>query len=169
MPILTYSNVSETGLIAGQIYSEELASSIRTGKNAGSVVLTAGYGVVKGAGNGELILPSGAGKFMGIITLPQSVEVRTGYSLDANGNYGYPVDYEAAYINQGVIAVWVDDTVAEGDDVFLNHTVSSSVRGAFRNDINSSNAQLIAGAKFMSNAVGTASALAIALVSINAA
>lgn len=169
MAITTYTDISEAGLIAGQIYSEELTSARRTGYNAGTVVLTAGYGCVKGTNKDELILPSGAGTFMGILTLPLSLEKRTGYSLDANGNFGYPVDYEVTYVTQGVIAVWVDDTVAQGDPVFLNHTASTSVIGAFRNDANTSNAQQITEAKFLSDAVGTPAALAIALVSINAA
>ena len=169
MPITTYTDVQDAGLIPGQIYSEELSASIRTGYNQDTVVLPAGFGCVKGTNQGEVILPSGAGTFMGIIKLPFSLEKRTGYSLDASGRYGYPINYEVAYINQGVIAVFVDDTVAEGDAVYLNHTVSTSVVGAFRNDANSSNAQLVDGAKFLSGAVGTSSALAIALVSINAA
>lgn len=169
MPITTYTDVSDAGLLPGHIYSEELSSSVRTGTNADTVVLPAGFGVVKGTNENELILPSGAGTFMGIATLPFSIEKRTGYSLDAAGRYGYPVNYETAYLNQGVIAVFVDDTVVQGDAVYLNHTASTSVIGAFRNDANTSNAQLIDGAKFLSGAVGTNLALAIALVSINAA
>jgi hypothetical protein len=169
MAIETYTDISDAGLIAGQIYSEELPASIRTGKNADTVVLTAGYGCVKGTNQGEVILPSGAGTFMGIVKVPESIEKRDSYSLDANGNFGYPVNYEVAYVNQGVIAVWVDDTVAEGDAVYLNHTASTSVVGTFRNDANSSNAQVVTGAKFLSGATGTSSTLAIALVSINAA
>ncbi|NEZ65527.1 hypothetical protein D0962_22645 [Leptolyngbyaceae cyanobacterium CCMR0082] len=169
MSITTYTDVQDAGLLPGQIYSEELAASIRTGYNADTVVLPAGFGCVKGTNQGEVILPSGAGTFMGIIKLPFSLEKRTGYSLDTAGRFGYPVNYETAYVNQGVIAVYVDDTVAEGNPVYLNHTASTSVVGAFRNDANTANAQLVDGAKFLSGAVGTASSLAIALVSINAA
>lgn len=169
MPITTYNDVQDQGVIPGHIYSEELGSSRRTGINAGAVVLPAGFGCVKGTNENELILPSGAGTFMGILVEPFSIEKQTGVSLDASGRYGYPVDYETAYLNQGVIAVYVDDTVVQGDPVYLNHTASTSVIGAFRNDANSSNAQLVDGAKFLSGAVGTDTALAIALVSINAA
>lgn len=169
MAISTYTDIQNAGLIAGQQYSSELPASIRTGQNADTVVLAAGFGCVKGTNAGEVILPSGAGTFEGIITLPFSIEKRTGYSLDAGGRFGYPVDYEVAFANQGVWAVYVDDTVTRGDAVYLSHTASTSVVGAFRNDANTSNAQLIDGAKFLSDAVGTDSALAIALVSINAA
>jgi hypothetical protein len=167
MPINTYINISEAGLIAGQIHTLITNGSNLTGYNTSGGVLAAGFGVVWTGTGREIALPSGAGNFAGVIVLP-TVEYRAGYSIDAGGRFGVPDDYEAAIAITDILAVYVDDTVAVGDPVFLSHTASSSVRGAFRNDANSSNAQAITGAQFLSAAVGTHTALAIALVNLSA-
>ena len=167
MPITTYNDLSAEGLIAGQLYTSVVNGAKLTGYNTSGGVLAAGFGAVWTGTGKEVSLPSGAGNFAGILTLP-SVEYKASYSIDAGSRFGWPDDYEVALAVSDMYVVYVDDTVAIGDPVYLNHTASSSVVGAFRNDANSSNAQLISGAKFMSAATGTDSALALAVVNLSA-
>lgn len=172
MSITNYNDLADEGLIAGALYKEVVGGSAITAINGGAVVLPAGFGAVWGATEDTVTLPSGAGKFAGVITLPQSLEKRaagsTYASVDAGGRFGYPIDFEVALALTDMYVVYVDDTVAQGDPVYLNHTASTSVIGAFRNDANSSNAQLISGATFMTAAAGTSSALALAVVNLSA-
>ena len=167
MAITDYNDLTGQGYIAGSLYSSIVGATPITYVNAGTVVLPAGFGAVISAA-GEATLPSGAGTFAGVVVIPETIEKRTGYSLDASGYFGYPVDYEAALATQDMYAVYVDDTVAAGDPVYLNHTASTSVVGTFRNDANSSNAQLVSGARFETAATGTDSTPAIAIVNFSA-
>jgi hypothetical protein len=167
MAITTYADISDTGLIAGQLHTAVVNGSNLTGYNTTGAVLAAGFGAVWTGTGKQVSLPSGAGNFAGILTIP-TVEYRTGYSIDAGSRFGWPDDYEVALAVTDMYVVYVDDTVAVGDPVYLSHTASTSVVGAFRNDANSDNAQLIAGAKFMSAAVGTDSTLALAVVNLSA-
>lgn len=166
MAISTYTDITSAGLIAGQLYASVVNGAKITGYNTSGGVLAAGFGAVWGTGR-TVSLPSGAGNFAGVLTIP-TVEYRSGYSIDAGGRFGYPDDYEVGLAITDMYVVYVDDTVAVGDPVYLSHTASSSVVGAFRNDANSSNAQLITGAKFMSAATGTDTALALAVVNFSA-
>ena len=167
MAITTYQDISEAGLIAGQLHTAITNGSSLTGYNTSGVVLPAGYGAVWTGTGREVALPSGAGNFAGVLTIP-TVEYRAGYSITAGGLFGWPDDYEVALAITDLMVVYVDDTVAVGDPVYLNHTASTSVVGTFRNDANTSNAQLISGAQFMSAAVGTNSTLALAIVNLSA-
>ena len=167
MAITTYVDISDAGLIAGQLYTAVVNGSNLTGYNTTGGVLAAGFGAVWTGTGKAASLPSGAGNFAGILTIP-TIEYRSGYSIDSGSRFGWPDDYEVALAVTDMYAVWVDDTVAVGDPVYLNHTASTSVVGAFRNDANSSNAQLITGARFMSAAVGTDSTLALAIVNLSA-
>ena len=166
MAITTYTDISDAGKIAGALNYTIQNGSLLTGLNIDTVVLPAGFGCVYGTGGVEL--PSGAGSFAGIITLPNTIEKRDSYSLDSGDRFGYPVDYEVAFATTDCWWVYVDDTVAIGDAVYLNHTASSSVVGTFRNDANSTNAQLISGAQFVTAATGTDSSLAIAAIAFKA-
>jgi hypothetical protein len=167
MAISTYVDISDAGLIAGQLHTAIVNGSNLTGYNTSGGVLAAGFGAVWTGTGKQVALPSGAGIFAGILTIP-TVEYRTGYSIDAGSRFGWPDDYEVALAITDMYVVWVDDTVAVGNAVYLNHTASTSVVGAFRNDENSNNAQLISGARFMSAAVGTSSTLALAVVNLSA-
>jgi hypothetical protein len=167
MAITTYADLDGNDYIAGQLYKSIVNGAKLTGYNSGSTVLAAGFGAVWSGTGLNVTLPSGAGNFAGVLTLPQ-VEVRASYSLDAGSRFGWPAKYEVALAQTDMYVVYVDDTVAVGDAVHLNHTASTSVVGAFRNDTNSSNAQLIAGARFMSAATGTSSTLALAVVNFSA-
>lgn len=168
MPFGDYSDIQDKGLVAGQQFKATVCATPVSMINGGATVIAAGFGVVYGATRQEVTLPSGAGSFAGIAALPHTVEVRgagfEGASLDDGGRFGYPVDYEVAVASADMWAVWVDDTVAQGDPVYLNHTASTSVVGAFRNDANTAAAQLIDNAVFVTAATGTPGALAIAVV-----
>ena len=167
MAFTDYSDIEGAGFVAGAMHTAIVGATPITYINDGTVVLPAGFGAVLSA-EGKVTLPSGAGTFAGVVTLPQSLEKRTGYSLDTDGFYGYPVDYEAALANDDWYAVYVDDAVAAGDPVYLNHTASTSKVGTFRNDANTANAQLISGARFEIGAVGTPTTPAIAIVNFSA-
>jgi hypothetical protein len=167
MAISTYVDISEAGLIAGQLHTAIVNGSSLTGYNTSGAVLPAGYGAVWTGTGREVALPTGAGNFAGLLTIP-TVEYKTGYSITAGGLFGWPDDYEVAMAISDVYAVYVDATVTVGAPVHLNHTASTSVVGTFRAAANSSNSQLIAGAQFLSAAVGTPSALALALVNFSA-
>lgn len=182
MAITNYLDVSDAGLIEGQIYSNGGSTRIRSGHNAeSSTIIPAGFAVCLGSSategrtNAPCILPVDANsKFLGISLLPVGIEKRTGYSLDGNNRFGYPVGEEVAYVSEGVIAVPVDATVAIGDPVFWRHAITGSeVKGMFRNDNDGgSDAIQVGGAdtcKFISAATGTAETPSIALVSINIA
>ena len=183
MAITNYNDISDLGLVEGQIYSMEGATKYRTGFNSeASTILPAGFAVCRaassvaedGTNNIPLILPADANStFAGIATLPIGIEKRSGYSLNTDSRFGYPIDYEVAYLVEGVIAVPVDDTVAYGDPVFWRHTATGDERaGMFRIDADTADAVQIgtvANCKFVSDAVGTAANPALALVSINIA
>jgi hypothetical protein len=167
MAISTYVDISDAGLIAGQLHTAIVNGSQVTGYNTSGGVLASGFGAVWTGTGREVSLPSGAGNYAGLLTIP-TVEYRANYSIDSGSRFGWPDDYEVALAITDMYVVYVDDTVAVGDPVYLNHTASTSVVGAFRNDANSSNAQLISGARFMSAAVGTNSTLALAVVNFSA-
>lgn len=168
MPFGDYSDVQDNGLVAGQAFKVTVGGTPVSMINGGAAVIPAGFGVVYGATQQEVTLPSGAGVFAGIAALPHTIEVRgTGLdysSLDADGRFGYPVDFEVAVASTDMWAVWVDDTVAQGDPVYLNHTASTSLVGAFRNDANTAAAQQINGAVFVTAATGTPGAPAVAVI-----
>lgn len=183
MPIKNYNDVSSGDLIAGQIYSDEANTVIRSGFNSETAeILPAGFAYCRAASSVAsgsklglpLILPVDANsRFVGIGFVPRGLEKRSGYSLNTDDRFGYPVDYEVSYVVKGIIAVEVDDTVNYGDPVFWRHTATGDERvGMFRIDADTSDAVQIGGVdtcKFMSDATGTAASPAIALISINIA
>lgn len=183
MAITTYSDISAAGLIEGMIYSEPGATVCLTGFNAEtSAIIPAGFAVVRAATSVAemdrtsipLELPADSGDtFAGFAVLPKGLEKRTGYSLNSDSRFGYPIDYEVAYMVKGIIAVPVDDTVAYGDPVFWRHTAAGDERvGMFRMDADTADAVQIGSidtCRFISEAVGTAASPAIALVSSNIA
>jgi|GEM_PF-6125300 len=167
----SYTDVQDKDLVAGSQFKVTQGANPVSLINGGAGVIAAGFGVVYGAVAGEAILPAGAGVFAGVVALPHTIEVRAagsvGASLDAGGRYGYPVNYEMAVAQGDTWAVWVDGTVVQGNPVFLNHTVATSVIGAFRATANSANAQAVPNAVFVLGAVGTAANLAVAVIQFN--
>ena len=171
MPVFTGQD-----LLDGQLYypgnSITLAGarieSTRTGANALTIVIPFGFGVCKGTGEKDLILPtSGSSVFIGVAR-EMEIEKRAGFSLDAGGLFGCPIKHELAYTEAGDIAVYVDGPVTLGSPVFLRHTANGSVVGTFRGDADTSNAVLIVGASWLGSVTGaTSSNLKVAPLRIN--
>lgn len=134
----------------GQVVTTEEAI-ILAGTNAQDAVLTFGYGLVRGASDDSLVLPSATGfTFMGVAFATDTIEKRSGYSLDANGDMGWPVDYTASYVRRGLVAVPVETACVQGGAVYLTHTGANA--GQFRND--GTNADLIPNAVFWKTLAG---------------
>jgi len=148
MPITSHVNLIDGQLYyPGQIIQTTPEASILTGLNAeASTVIPFGFGVVKGTTDDDLLLPVNSGSvFMGVAVI-QNIEKRASYSLDASSRFGCPVDHELAYAMQGVIAVYIDQTVVKGGPVFCRHTANGSVVGTFRADVDTANALSITNA-----------------------
>ena len=168
MPITSHTNLIDGQLYyPGQIVKATPEASILTGINAeASTVIPFGFGVVKGTSDDDLILPVDANSVFRGVAVIQNIEKRASYSLDASSRFGCPVDHELAFAIQGVIAVYVDQTVTQGGAVYLRHTANSSVVGTFRADADTANALLISGAKWGAS-VTVSSGLGIAPVILN--
>lgn len=172
MPITTTAD-----LLSGQLYYPgELITTVgaqvavpRTGINAeASTVIPFGFGVMRGTADGDLLLPTdNTAVFMGVLMI-MGIEKRTGYSLDGSSRFGVPIDHEAAYIEVGDIAVYVDGDVTEGGAVYWNVAASTSVPGAFRGSSNSTNTVQITGARWLKTVTGgTSSAMKVAPLRLN--
>jgi len=168
MPITSHVNLIDGQLYyPGQVIKTTPEASILTGLNAeASTVIPFGFGVVKGTNDDELILPVNSGSvFMGVATI-QNIEKRASYSLDGSSRFGCPVDHELAYAIQGVIAVYIDQTVAQGGAVYLRHTANSSVVGTFRADADTTNALQVTNATWAAS-VTVSTGLGIAPLILN--
>lgn len=171
MPITTHVD-----LLDGQLYypGQEVTtqgssiSSILTGINRTNAVIPFGFGVCQGATQDLVILPADGNSIFRGVARKMDIEKRSGYSLDGSGRFGCPNDHELAFLEAGDIAVYVDGDVTQGSPVYLNHTASTSVVGAFRASSNSSNAVLIAGAYWLKTVTGgTSSAMKVAPLRLN--
>lgn len=154
MPISDYSDLLDgQKYYEGQLIFAEPAY-IFTGINADSVILPFGRALVKGTGDMDLILPvNGSSVLMGIAFLSDTFEKRTGYSLDADGNFGYPLKNVVSYIKRGTVAVKVDSAVVAGAPAFWRHTAAGAERkGTFRADADTSDAVQIPQSRFMASA-----------------
>lgn len=145
-----------------------LQSVVYTGFNKQGAIIPFGYGVAKGTGDSDIILPVDANSvFMGIAKY-MNIERRAGYSLTGGDLFGCPVNHEMAVVEEGAIAVYVDGNVTRGGAVWWNHTASTSVVGAFRGAQNSSNNIQITGATWLATVTGaTNTAMKIAPLRIN--
>lgn len=168
MPITSHTNLIDGQLYyPGQIIQAVPEAAIFTGLNAeASTVIPFGFGVVKGTSDDDLLLPVNSGSvFLGVAVI-QNIEKRASYSLDASSRYGVPVDHELAYAIQGVVAVYIDQTVTKGGAVYLRHTANSSVVGTFRADADTANALQITNATWAAS-VTVSSGLGIAPLILN--
>lgn len=165
MPFTDYADTIDGGLFyEGQLAKAE-PGLIRSGINADTVVLAFGLGLAKGTGDDDLIIPAATGfKFMGVSFATDTFEKREGYSIDANGKMGYPLDYRTSYVRRGIVAVPIDSDCAKGSPVYCIHTASSGqVPGHFRKDANTDKADLVPNAVFWK----TLSAAGIGLIALN--
>ena len=155
MPQTNYADMSDGALYyEGQlIYAEP--GYIFTGFNADTVVLTFGRAVVKGTGDKDLLLPVDANSLlMGIAYHTDIFEKREGFSLDADGDMGYPLDYTVSYVKRGTVAVKIDGNVTAGQSAFWRHTAAGAERkGVFRADADTADAVQIPQSKFLESGV----------------
>lgn len=160
MPNLLVSDKYFEGMIA---YTE--SATIRHGHNTSGGIIAAGKGVIRGAVDETLTLPAATGGyFLGVAMLSDTVEKRAGYSIDANGKFGWPDDYTVSYVRRGVIAVPIDSDCVQGGPVYLIHTASAGqVPGHFRKDANTAAADLVPNAVFWR----TLSAAGVGLIALN--
>lgn len=129
-------------------YTEEV--TIRHAHSTFDGVIAAGKGVIRGAADETLTLPSATGGyFLGVAMLSDTYEKREGYSIDADGKFGWPENYTVSYVRRGVIAVPIDSDCVQGGAVYLIHTASTGqVPGHFRKDADTDAADLVPNAVF---------------------
>lgn len=159
-------------LISGDlVYEGQLATYepaiVLTGLNKASAVITFGKGVVRGSADNQVTLPAATGfVFMGIAKETNTIEKRAGYSIDAAGKMGWPIDYDMSFVRRGVIAVPVDSDCVQGGAVYCIHTASAGqTPGHFRKDANTDKADLVPNAVFWK----TLGAAGIGLIRLNLA
>lgn len=132
--------------------------------NAGTVVIPFGRVVVKGVGDRDAVLPSGPGQIvLGITVSSQTYE----QAFDANGDIGFPIDREMDVLEEGDIAVVVEEAVVPGDAVYFRHTANGAgknVISRFRNDADANTCDQLTGVRWIKSASGAG---AIAVLRIN--
>ena len=158
MPITNYSDLLDGDrLYEGQIANLELAI-IRTGVNADSTnnILTFGRAIAKGTGDKDLILPVDANSIlMGITVATDTFEKRSGFSINSDGDLGYPLNWPVSYLVRGIIGVKIQQNVTPASAVYWIHTPQAGQRkGQFRADADTNRAVQITNARFMKS--GTA-------------
>ena len=173
-----YNDLLDGGVLLGQIYSSASETIRRNGYNGtDSTIIPAGFGVaIDGTEDSlnrtspALILPTSTSVIRGVAFLPQKLE-KTPETIDSNGYWGYPPDYEVGYITKGDIPVIVDEDVSNGDPVFCRH--SDGLIGSFRTDADGGDAVqvgVLSTARFISDAtVDSVTGLGVAIVSLNLA
>lgn len=165
MPITNYGKISDTPFYEGKVATLE-PSVIRSGTNEETVPLVYGRAVCKGTADDGLIYPADAdSQFYGIAKSTE-LDRRADFTLNADGDMGYPPKHVVSYLIRGVIAVKVTVAVTAGDPVFWIHDPGVGEKiGQFRNDANTAAAVQIPGAKFLESG----DAGAVVKVSINLA
>lgn len=156
MPPISYDDSPGT-YYEGQIVYPLEDNIIRTGINFDSVILPFGRLACldeTATGDGTrlpIILPDDANAIpRGILVKTDTFEKREGYSLNAEGDMGYPLNHQLAYMVKGTIAVYTDVAITPDDDVFWIHTAYTGAKvGQFRNDANTDKAVQLTGAKWL--------------------
>jgi len=156
--------ISADPLYEGKVATYEPAI-VLTATNKANAVIAFGKGVVRGSADGQVIIPTATGQtFMGIAVETNTIEKRAGYSIDANGKMGWPVNYDMSFIRRGIIAVPVDSDCVQGGAVYVIHTAGTGqVPGHFRKDANTDKADLVPNAVFWK----TLTAAGVGLIRIN--
>ena len=136
-------------LYQGKVATYEPSIAL-TGLNKSSAIIAFGKGVVRGAADSQVILPTETGQyFMGVAVETNTIEKRAGLSVDGDGKFGWPPNYEIAFLRRGIICVPVDSDCVQGGAVYCIHTASSGqVVGHFRKDANTDKADLVPNAVF---------------------
>ncbi|MCC5644782.1 hypothetical protein LC607_17920 [Nostoc sp. CHAB 5824] len=143
-------------LYEGQLATTELAI-VRTGINADSTngILTFGRAIVQTTGDKNVILPVDANSIlMGIAIAADTFEKRSGFSINGDGDLGYPLNWPVSYLVRGVIGVKIQQNVTTASAVYWIHTPQTGQRkGQFRADADTNRAVLIPNARFTKSGV----------------
>lgn len=133
-----------------------------TGPN---VIVPFGIGVVRGASDNLIAIPSATGQyFMGIALATDTIEKRAGYSIDSDGIMGWPARSVLSYLRRGIVAVPVTTDCVQGGAVYCIHTGGAGQPvGHFRKDANTDKADLVPNAVFWK----TLTAAGLGLIRIN--
>lgn len=106
--------------------------------NEDSVILVFGRLVVWGTAEQGVILPVDANSApAGIAMATDTIEKRLGYSLNDDGDMGYPLKHRVSLVRKGVIGVKVTQSVTRSSPVFWIHTPAANTiqrKGHFRAD-----------------------------------
>lgn len=155
MPITDYNLMIDRDYAPGQLVTPT-GGTIHTRFNNSDNILFFGLGVVTGARNREIVVPSATGgKFEGVLFYTNTFELRNGHTRDAvSGRIGYPPKREVSIIRPGEfaqVAVFVDSATAINDPVFIRHTGSGTtgLPGCFRKDIDTDKADAITRGRFI--------------------
>jgi hypothetical protein len=142
MPVTDYTLPIDKLLPWGEIATLDNAQ-IWAFKQSTAVIYPFGFGVVKGATDGTVKLPSAkTDLFYGIVRAADIYEKRAGYSVSSQGYDGFPAKEVLSVIRGGSpgtpISVPISQTVADGDPVFLqvlDNTVNTAgIAGTWRKD-----------------------------------
>jgi hypothetical protein len=142
MPITDYTLPIDKLLPWGEIATLDDAQ-IWAFKQASPVIYPFGFGVVKGAADGTVKLPSAKTEmFYGIVRSVDIYERRAGYSISTQGYDGFPAKEVLSILRGGSpgtpIAVPISQAVNEGDPVFMqvitSPTNTAAIPGTFRKD-----------------------------------
>jgi hypothetical protein len=129
MPFGSYNDITDGDLgYEGKPATAEPVK-IRSGFNTTNAILPYGRAVVKaGTSDKGVALPSAAGQVLLGISYAIELEKRVGYSVNADGDMGTPIDYEMSFINEGTVFVKVSEAVSPTDPVYYIHTPAGPER-----------------------------------------
>lgn len=151
--------------IPGDVHGDIGASLTR----AASVVMQGGLLVVTTSNDDDCKLPT-TGNDITSVLKPLGI-TRSNVARDPNfpsggtAGFTYQIGDSVEIVSRGRVWVTVEEAVSPSDDVYVRHTANgdNTQRGAFRTSSDSSNAALLAGARYLT----TASANGVALVDLN--
>lgn len=159
MPVQTTYEAEYPVALEGQ--RTNLGLTNITSKAAEDSDIAFGRAVVRGTGDDQAKLPTGASQgFLGI------TELTSAWSIGSDNLHEYSENREMNIINFGEIWIYTEQSVVPGDAVYFRHTADIAplnVIGRFRKDASGGDAELIVGASFES----TAAAGEIAKINLN--
>lgn len=117
-------------------------SDIWAADNEDSVILVFGRLLAWGATEQGVLLPVDANSApAGIAMATDTIEKRLGYSLNTDGDMGYPLKHRVSLVRKGVIGVRVVQAVTRSSPPFWIHNPQTGQRkGQFRADADTNRA-----------------------------
>jgi hypothetical protein len=119
--------------------------------NEDTQILVFGRLLVWGAAEEGVLLPVDANSIpAGIAMATDTIEKRSGYSLNADNDMGYPLKHRVSLVRRGVIGVKVVQAVTKNSSPFWIHNPQTGQRkGHFRADLDTNRAVLLPNARFI--------------------